>query len=134
VELKRGPRGAVVRITLDKDGGIGHADLQAAAEEVSAILDVEEPIGGSYTLETSSPGLDRPLRNAADYRRSIGRLARLSSAEPIGGRRHWSGRLAGVDEQAGIVTLCLEKEGGNLVELPLDSLAQARLEVEFKRS
>jgi ribosome maturation factor RimP len=114
---------------VDKEGGIGLEDLQSVSEEVSAILDAEDPIESAYTLEVSSPGLDRPLKGEQDYRRFVGRLARLSSYEPVDGRRHWTGRLEAVEE--GAVVLRLEKEGGLLARVPLEKIAHGRLEVEF---
>jgi ribosome maturation factor RimP len=130
VEIKRQRGGHLVRLYVDKPGGIGLDELQSVSEEVSAILDVEDPIDSSYTLEVSSPGLDRPLTGAADFRRFLGRLAKLSSYELVDGRRHWTGRLAAVDEAT--LTLRLESEGGREVAIPLDKIAHARLEVEFK--
>jgi ribosome maturation factor RimP len=131
VEAKRDRDGFVVRLYVDKEGGIGLDDLQSVSEEVSAILDAEDPVDGSYTLEVSSPGLDRPLKKEADYSRFAGRLARLSSYEPVDGRRHWTGRLVGVAD--GVVTLSLTKEGGLECRIPLAKIAHARLEVEFPR-
>ena len=131
VDFKRAPGGTVVRLTVDKEGGIGLDDLQSVSEEVSAILDAEDPIVASYTLECSSPGLDRPLRGDADYRRYLGRLARLSSYEPVEGRRQWTGRLLAVEE--GRLRLTLESEGGKVAEIPIGKIAHARLEVEFPR-
>ncbi len=131
VEVKNAPGGRLVRLYVDRPGGIGLDDLQSVSDEVSAILDVEDPIPGSYTLEVSSPGLDRPLKSEADYRRAVGRLVKLSSYEPLEGRRHWLGRLRAV--QDGAAEVALEKEGGGLVRLPLDRLAHGRLEPEFKR-
>ncbi len=93
VELKRAGGAALLRLYVDRSGGIGLEELQSVSEEVSAILDAEDPIEGRYTLEVSSPGLDRPLRGEADYRRFAGRLAKLSSYEPVEGRRHWTGRI-----------------------------------------
>jgi ribosome maturation factor RimP len=105
------------------------------SQDLSAILDVEEEALGldlpaGYTLEVSSPGLDRPLKSEADYRRYQGRLARLSSYEPVEGRRHWTGRIVSVD--SGVVSLSLENEGGAVTQIPLDKIAHGRLEVEFK--
>ena len=129
VELKRDRSGAQVRLFVDKEGGIGLEELQSVSEEVSAILDAEDPIEGAYTLEVSSPGLDRPLKGEADYRRFVGRLARLSSYEPVEARRHWTGRLESVED--GAVVLRLEKEGGARARVPLEKIAHGRLEVEF---
>ncbi len=129
VEFKRRPDGWLVRLLVDKEGGIGLAELQEVSEEVSAILDAEDPIPTAYTLEVSSPGLDRPLRHEGDYRRFAGRRARVSTDEPIEGRRRFSGRLLGVED--GAVRLKLENEGGLVVSLPLERIAGGRLEVEF---
>jgi len=131
VELKRERGGTLVRLYVDKEGGIGLEDLQAVSEEVSAILDAEDPVPTAYTLEVSSPGLDRPLKTEADYRRFLGRLARLSTYEPVEGRRHWTGRLASFED--GVVGVTLEKEGGTLCRIPLAKIAHGRLEVEFPR-
>ncbi|HXK11829.1 MAG TPA: ribosome maturation factor RimP [Vicinamibacteria bacterium] len=132
VELKRAAGGQLVRLYVDKaGGGIGLDDLQSVSEEVSAILDAEDPIEGHYTLEVSSPGLDRPLRSEEDYRRFSGRLARLSSYEPVDGRRHWAGRIVSCD--AGVVTLDLEKGQGQ-ARVPLAKVSHGRLEVEFPKA
>ena len=129
VELKRQPGGSFVRLYVDKPGGIGLDELQSVSEEVSAILDALDPIAASYTLEVSSPGLDRPLRTEADYLRFVGRLAKVSSYEPVDGRRHWTGRLQRVED--GVVSVCLEKEGGAVARVPLAKISHGRLEVEF---
>ena len=131
VEAKRDRDGFVVRLYIDREGGIGLDDLQSVSEEVSAILDAEDPIDRTYTLEVSSPGLDRPLKKEADYRRFAGSLARGSSYETVEGRRHWTGRLVGVED--GLVTISLTKEGGVECRIPLAKIAHARLEVEFPR-
>ena len=129
VEVKREPRGHRVRLFVDKEGGISLDELQSVSEEVSAILDAEDPVDSSFTLEVSSPGLDRPLRGEADYRRFLGRLARISSYEPVDGRRHWTGRLRSVED--GVVSLDLEHENGEPARIPMDKIAHGRLEVEF---
>lgn len=129
VEIKNAPDGRVVRLFVDKEGGISLDDLQSVSEEVSAILDAEDLIKNAYTLEVSSPGLDRPLRTEADYRRFAGKLARLSSYEPVDGRRHWTGRLVAFED--GNVVLTLPSEGDALCRIPLDKIAHGRLEVEF---
>jgi ribosome maturation factor RimP len=130
VEVMRDRGGPLVRLYVDKEGGIGIGELQSVSEEVSAILDAEDPIPSSYTLEVSSPGLDRPLKTEADYRRFAGRLAKVSSYEPVEGRRHWTGRLLAIEE--GVVSLSLEKEGA-VARIPLAKISHARLEVEFPR-
>jgi ribosome maturation factor RimP len=129
VEVKKDRGGHLVRLYVDKEGGIGLDDLQSVSEEVSAVLDAEDPIASSYTLEVSSPGLDRPLKTENDYRRFVGRLAKISSYEPVEGRRHWTGRLASFD--GGVVSVRLEKEGGSVALIPFEKIAHGRLEVEF---
>ncbi len=91
-----------MRLFVDREGGIGLDDLQSVSEEVSAILDAEDPIASTYTLEVSSPGLDRPLKKEADYQKSVGKLVKLSSYEPVEGRRHWTGRLTAFED--GVLT------------------------------
>jgi len=130
VEVKKSRGGSFVRLYVDKSGGIGLDELKSVSEEVSAILDAEDPIESTYTLEVSSPGLDRPLRTEADYRRFVGRLANISTYEPLDGRRHWSGRLHSVDGD--VVSLALEKEGGKMARIPLGKIAHGRLAVEFR--
>jgi ribosome maturation factor RimP len=130
VEVKRERGGHFVRLFVDKEGGIGLDELQSVSEEVSAILDAEDPIDSTYTLEVSSPGLDRPLRSEAEYRRFVGRLVKISSYEPVEGRRHWLGRLQSVDD--GVVTVILEKEKGAPARIPFAKISHGRLEVEFK--
>jgi len=131
VELKQAKSEKLVRIFVDRPGGIGLEDLQSVSEEVSAILDAEDPIAGHYTLEVSSPGLDRPLRGEADYRRFVGKLAKLASYEPVEGRRHWTGRIVACDD--GIVTLELDGEKAS-ARVPLAKLSHGRLEVEFPKN
>jgi len=128
VELKRAGGGAMLRLFVDKPGGIGLDDLQSVSEEVSAILDAEDPVQGAYTLEVSSPGLDRPLKGEADFRRSVGNLAKVSSYEPVEGRRHWTGRIVSCEE--GVLALDLEREKLT-AKVPLGKISHARLEVEF---
>jgi ribosome maturation factor RimP len=130
VEMKRAAGNRLVRLYVDKPGGIGLDDLQSVSEEVSAILDAEDPIEGHYTLEVSSPGLDRPLKTEDDYRRFVGRLAKVSGYEPVDGRRHWTGRI--VSCEGGVVTLDLEKGQGE-ARVPFAKVSHGRLEVEFPR-
>jgi ribosome maturation factor RimP len=88
---------------------------------------VEDPFEHRYTLEVSSPGLDRPLRHVEDYRRFAGRLARVVTSAPIAGQTHLVGRIKDVDAD----TVVFEGERGRVYRVPLSSIARARLEVEF---
>jgi ribosome maturation factor RimP len=109
---------------------VGIADCQVVSRDLSAILDVEEELTAglaqSYTLEVSSPGLDRPLRHEADYRRFVGRLAKLVTREPIERQTAFAGRLAGFED--GHVLL---EEGRRVHRVPLAAISRAKLEVEF---
>ena len=104
VELKGGRSNPLLRIYIDKQGGISHADCKLVSEQLSAMLDVEDPFPGSYTLEVSSPGLDRELRKPSDYQHFAGRRARLILRPPAGavaGPMIVEGRLGRVGIGAG---------------------------------
>ncbi|MBM3565670.1 MAG: ribosome maturation factor RimP [Alphaproteobacteria bacterium] len=100
-------------------------DCAEISRAVSAALDAADPIAGSYTLEVSSPGLDRPLTKAADYARFAGHAARVETARPIDGRRKFRGRLAGLD---GRLVRMETPEGP--VSVPFDDIARGRLVVD----
>jgi ribosome maturation factor RimP len=94
VELKGGGKARTLKITIDKPQGVNHEDCANVSREVSTILDVEDAVaGGSYTLEVSSPGLDRKLLKAEDYQRFTGSRVKLMTREPVHGNRHFEGRL-----------------------------------------
>lgn len=127
VELKGGRSNALLRIYIDKPGGVSHADCALVSEQLSAILDVEDPFPGSYTLEVSSPGLDRVLTKPSDFEHFAGRRARLVLREPVDKQRVIEGRLAGFE--AGRVRLDLGENG--MRELELSNIAKAKLVVEL---
>jgi len=103
-------------------------DLRTAVNrEISTILDVEDPLPFAYTLEVSSPGLDRPLREAADYGRFAGRWAKIVTSAPVQRQTAFSGRVKGVEGE----DVLFESEGKKLIKLPLRLISRARLEVEF---
>jgi len=106
------------------------SDCGRVSQDLSAILDVEPELLGAvdqgYTLEVSSPGLDRPLRGEQDYRRFVGRLAKIVTTAPVDGQTAFAGRLSGVE--AGVVLLA---EGRRMHRVPLGAIKRARLEVEF---
>ena len=127
VELKGGRINPLLRIYIDKPEGISHADCERVSEQVSAILDVEDPFPGSYTLEVSSPGLDRKLVKPSDFQHFVGRRARVVLREPLGEQKVFEGRLAGFE--AGCVRLDLGEDG--LRELELANISKAKLVVEL---
>ena len=109
---------------------ISHADCERVSQQLSVILDVEDLIPGPrYILEVSSPGMDRALRKAADFERFKGRLAKISTAEPVGDAKFFEGRIAGFAD--GKVRMELKGKQARMVELPLEAIRKANLVVEF---
>ena len=99
VEMRGGGKARTLRITIDKPEGVTHEDCAQVSREVSVILDVEDAVpGAAYTLEVSSPGLDRKLVKPEDYRRFTGNRLKLMTREPVNGNRHFEGRLQGFQE------------------------------------
>ncbi len=123
VELKGGRSNALLRVYIDKPGGVTHADCALVSEQMSAILDVEDPFPGSYVLEVSSPGLDRKLVKPREYQYFAGRRARIVVREPLESQKVFEGRLVGFDE--GRVKMGLDDE--RIVELELSNISKARL-------
>ena len=110
--------------------GVSHADCQRVSQQLSVILDVEELIPGpGYILEVSSPGMDRALRKPAEYERFRGRMAKISTTEPVEDEKYFEGRLAGLVD--GKVRLELKGKVPRTVELPLEKVRKANLMVEF---
>jgi ribosome maturation factor RimP len=113
-----------------RQGGVSHADCQRVSQQLSVILDVEELVPGpEYVLEISSPGLDRKLTKAADFERFTGRLAKITTAEPVGQTTFFEGRLAGFAD--GKVRMELKGREARVVELPFETIRKAQLVVEF---
>ena len=129
VELEFHPqgRGGLLRVFIDKDGGVTVDDCEIVSRQVSAVLDVEDPIPGHYTLEVSSPGLDRPLRKEADFTRFAGERARLELLVPRDGRKRYTGILRGVE--AGQVLIEVD---GELHRLPFADVAKTRLVPDYE--
>jgi len=103
VQFRREGQGLVLRVQIDRPGPSATAtesvsvdDCARISRDLSAVLDVEDLVPDAYTLEVSSPGLDRPLRSADDYRRFSGRQAKLVMREPVDGQKYFKGRLGGV--------------------------------------
>ncbi|HXN52315.1 MAG TPA: ribosome maturation factor RimP [Candidatus Acidoferrum sp.] len=115
----------------DADPKISHADCERVSQQLSVILDVEELIDGpaGYILEVSSPGLDRALKKPGDFERFTGRLAKISTSEPVGDAKFFEGRLAGFAD--GKVRMELKGKEPRVVEIPLEGIRKANLVVEF---
>ena len=132
VELRGGGKSRMLRIFIDKPGGVTHEDCANLSREVSTILDVEDAVaGGSYVLEVSSPGLDRKLTNSRDFERFTGSLIKLTTRQPVNGSRHFEGRLEGFQDGRLAVDLGQRKKGSaNKKSTPEDSASQ-KLEIEL---
>ena len=117
-------------VAIDPYPKISHADCQRVSQQLSVILDVEELIPGpGYILEVSSPGMDRALRKPADFERFRGRMAKISTSEPVGEAKFFEGRLVGFAD--GKVRMELAGKQARTVELPLEAIRKANLVVEF---
>jgi ribosome maturation factor RimP len=138
VELRGGGKARMLRIVIDKPAGVTHEDCANLSREVGTILDVEDAIPGSYTLEVSSPGLDRKLFRPADYERFTGSRVKLTTQQPVNGNRHFEGRLESF--QQGRLTLDLsavrkkrrpEQGATEKVEIDLANVEKANLVPEI---
>jgi ribosome maturation factor RimP len=127
VEFRREAVGWILRVYMDRPGGVSLGDCQRVSEQLGDHLDVEDVIGHPYSLEVSSAGLDRPLTQDADFLRFAGKAARISTHEPVEGQRNFRGRLAGMDEGAVLVNLA----DGRQARIPRALITRARLEIEL---
>jgi len=127
LELKGAGNSSILRIYIDKPEGISHQDCGLVSEQVGTVLDVEDVIPYKYTLEVSSPGLDRKLVKESDYTRFEGKLAKIQTRIPLQHQKVFKGRLKGLRDGS----VVMELPGGNLMEIPLDVIQEARLEFEW---
>ena len=128
VEFKRERDARVLRVFIDKPGGVGVDDCAQVSNEVGMMLDVENPIPHSFTLEVSSPGLDRPLRKAEDFERFAGSFVRIRLKADRAGRKKFRGRLEKLD---GDVVVIFDEAEGRARTLTLGDIASARLDIEL---
>mgnify|MGYP002153789174 CR=1 FL=1 len=128
VELFGSGRRRLLRISIDKPQGITHADCEQVSRQVGAILDVEDVVpGGSYTLEVSSPGLERPLKRPRDFQACLGKKARIVLAQPVDNQSCWEGTLTAFSD--GCVSL--EPAPGRSVRFDLRQVRKANLKFEW---
>jgi ribosome maturation factor RimP len=134
VQFRREASGMVLRIQIDRPGPAANAEESVSVEDcahvsrdLSALLDVDDVVPTAYTLEVSSPGLDRPLRKADDYRRFSGRRAKVVMREKVDGQGFFKGTLGGVDGQ----DVLINGDDGRAHRVRLDLITRANLEVEF---
>jgi ribosome maturation factor RimP len=127
VEVKGNDGSRLVRISIDKPEGVTHADCELVSQQVGTILDVEDVVPGHYTLEVSSPGVERKLLKPRDYERFQGKKAKVWLREPVDGKRYWEGTLAGL--AAGNVAL--EVQAGKTIMFPFEQVEKANLKFEW---
>jgi ribosome maturation factor RimP len=118
----------IVRVFIDKPQGVTHEDCSEVSTHLGTILDVEDFIHASYTLEVSSPGLERGLYKRADYERFAGSNAKLKTRQPITGQRNFRGRLLGVEGDE----VVFDDRTSGLVRVPLDIIKQGNIEVDVE--
>jgi ribosome maturation factor RimP len=134
VQFRRESSGMVLRVRLDRPGpsavpedSVSVDDCARVSRDLSAMLDVEDIVPTAYTLEVSSPGLDRPLRQLKDYRRFEGRRAKLVMREAVDGQTFFKGVLRGVED----TEVLIEGDDGGRHRVPFGIITRANLEVEF---
>jgi ribosome maturation factor RimP len=125
VEYRRESGGWVLRVILDKQGGVTLDDCTRVSQEVGRNLDVEDTIPTSYTLEVSSPGLSRPLRSEKDFMKYLHRLVKVKTVDPIENRRQFKGKLLAVSENGVEIQV-----DGRIFQIAFSNLAKANLEVD----
>jgi ribosome maturation factor RimP len=126
LEYQREPQGWILRIYLDREGGVTLDDCADVSGEIGAVLEVKDVIPNPYVLEVSSPGLTRPLKKPEDFNKFSNRLVKIKLYEPLEGRKNFKGTLLGLEGEK----VRLEVEG-RVYELPLQGIAKANLEIEF---
>lgn len=126
IELNQSTHGSILRVYIDKEGGIVVEDCVAVSRQLSGVLDVEDPIKGHYDLEVSSPGLDRPLFTVEQYKKFIGETIKLRLFEKVENRKRFSGVLKAVDDDE-IVIDCDNEE----YNVPFRLIERARLVPQF---
>ncbi len=139
-ELKGGGKARTLRVTIDRPEGVTHEDCANVSRELSTILDVEDAVpGGSYTLEVSSPGLDRKLTRLEDFQRFTGSRMKLMTREPVNGNRHFEGRLENFSQGKLTLETISEKKKpkpghahpGQKIEIDLANIEKANLVPEI---
>jgi ribosome maturation factor RimP len=117
----------LLRVIIDKERGVTLNDCERFSKSLGAVLDVENPFSGPYTLEISSPGLDRPLKGIKDFEKNTGKLVRIVTVEKIENQKFFIGRILEVSND--FVKILVN---GRKLDIPFDRISKARLEVELK--
>jgi ribosome maturation factor RimP len=128
VEYVPSGKSSILRLYIDSEKGIGVDDCEVVSRQVSAIMDVEDPISGQYNLEVSSPGIERPLFSIVHYMRFLGHEVRIKTYRPIKGRRKFNGTIGSVSEKSNTLELLTELDS---VTLDMDLIEKANLVAHF---
>ena len=134
LEYQREQRGWVLRFFLDKENGINLDDCAMASREISSLMDVENIISTAYSLEVSSPGIERPLKKSQDFKRFTGQLAKIKTITSIDpdttgkNRKTFVGTLSGFEDEDVLLIL---KNTTDAVRIPLQQIDKANLHYEF---
>lgn len=126
IEHVPNPKHGILRLYIDKEDGVNIDDCSAVSEQISALIDVEDPIRGHFNLEISSPGLDRPLTRLKDFQRFTGSLVKLKTLKSLDGQRNFKGRILEVNEDVLVIETDTEE-----ISLPMNAIEKARLVPEF---
>ncbi len=127
-EVAGGARSPVVRVFIDKPGGVTHEDCSGVSQHLGTLFDVEDFIPSSYTLEVSSPGLERGLYSREDFERFAGRLARMKTRGAVGGQRNFRGRIVSVEGDE----IVFDDKTTGRVRVPVPEVAKANLEIDVE--
>jgi ribosome maturation factor RimP len=128
VEYVPSGKHSILRLYIDSETGIGVNDCEVVSRQVSAIMDIEDPISGHYNLEVSSPGIERPLFSIAHYMRFLGHEVCIKTYRPIDGRRKYTGTIGSVSEKSNLLELVTELDS---VTLDIDLIEKANLVADF---
>jgi ribosome maturation factor RimP len=128
VELRGSGKARLLRVYIDKPSGVTHADCQLISERLGALLDERDVMpGDSYTLEVSSPGVERPLKKARDFERVAGQAIKLSLREPVEGQKRLEGKLLRIEGS----TIQIETESGRILQIGLEQIQKANLKFQW---
>ena len=130
IDYRKQGRGYLLRVDIDKEGGVNIDDCQLISQQISTWLDVDDPIPAEYELQVSSPGLDRKFYKTSDYQKFTGRLVRVKTAKAVRGLHVIVGRLKEFDGKKIVVTDPVMKKDPDY-EIPLADIKETRLEVEI---
>jgi ribosome maturation factor RimP len=131
VEIKGGARRRIVSVYIHKPGGVTFRDCAEVSYAIQPVLEVNGVVSGNYTLEVASPGLDRPLKTEADFRRVIGERVRVTTSSPMGGSKLVSGELIAVENGEILLKVKRGKKDEETLRVPISLIVSGKVEIEF---